>query len=491
VGDISAFQRLKNDVFGAQENLIKAENDLQEKLSGKMSSGRMIQDIKEKISKAKEELRKKLDVLETRIENFKTNLPELISPCLNKERSESLIQKIERKLTEQFDHYNTDRNTLANLFSESRDKKKDKLENQPMSIFVWARNPDFDLYQGNYTNCCIRIDSEHNESESTIADYNTDLGIQIVNIWDETKNEPVTAAWCWLGKNKEAVLVVDNIESNTLYSANYPKQLTKELFDYLKKYAKSIGVKKIVLGKANNDLPTPGELAKMKDDGYTYKKIGGYNRIDGYFLEAEDKSVKIVWEANPTAVKAKADKGKEKQTEKIKFTNLNIKNLTENDFAKLKQLERKIYQNTNLILGSTMIEDIKQGKGLEYSIIVNGQKSAEKGKEAIGYLVAVEDKTDEGNPCVYLEDIAVIPEAQGQAIGWKMLQDLIGKLKEKARRKNKPVLLDMHLREDSQRFMEKYNEQLEEMGVKLIEEALVPDYYEEGEDALYKVYEIK
>src|SRR3989304_5165181 len=52
LGDISAFQRLKNDIFGAQENLTKAENDLQEKLLGKMPLGKMIQDFKEKISKA-------------------------------------------------------------------------------------------------------------------------------------------------------------------------------------------------------------------------------------------------------------------------------------------------------------------------------------------------------------------------------------------------------------------------------------------------------
>lgn len=52
------------------------------------------------------------------------------------------------------------------------------------------------------------------------------------------------------------------------------------------------------------------------------------------------------------------------------------------------------------------------------------------------------------------------------------------------------MLLDMHLREGSQRFMEKYGQQLEQMGVKLLEEALVPDYYDEGEDALYKVYQI-
>lgn len=492
LGDISAFQQLKNDVFLAQENLVKAESDLQEKISGKMPSGRMIQDLKEKISKVKEELRSKFGVLETRIENFKTALPELLAPCLGKERDEALIQEIEQNLAEQFDHYNTDRNTLSNLFSERGDEKRDKLESQPMSIFVWARNPDIDLYQGNYTNCCIRIDSEHMGAESTIADYNTDLGVQIVNIWDETKNEPAVAAWCWLGKNEndEAVLVMDNIESNTLYSTNYPEQLTKELFDYLKEYAESIGAKKIVMGKANNDLPTAGELAKFKDDTQKYEKIGGSNRSDGYFLEAENKSVKIVWEAKEKEESKKAEK-KGKEVVKIQFENLNISNLSEDDFAKIKQLERKIYQGTDLILGQAMIEDIKQGNGFEYSIIVDGQKSAGVNKEAIGYLAAVEDETEEGDPCVYLEDIAVVPEAQGQEIGWKMFQDLIGKLKEKARKENKPVLLDMHLREGSQRFMEKYGQQLEQMGVKLLEEAFIPDYYDEGEDALYKVYEIK
>ena len=39
--------------------------------------------------------------------------------------------------------------------------------------------------------------------------------------------------------------------------------------------------------------------------------------------------------------------------------------------------------------------------------------------------------------------------------------------------------------------MERHRADLEQMGVKLIEEALTPDYYDEGEDALYQVYEIK
>ena len=226
---------------------MQAENDLQENYPRKCHP---VDDsrIKEKNQQGQEELRSKFGTLDGNW-SFKTNLLELIAPCLNQDRADRLIQKLNsasRAMTEY------GRSTLANFFSERGDKEKGKLESQPMSIFVWARNPDIDLYQGNYTNCCIRIDSTLDGVESTIADYNTDLGVQIVNIWDETKNEPVVAAWCWIGKDSdgEIALIVDNIEANESYSIDYYEQLTRELFDYLKEYAKAIGVEKMVLGKA-------------------------------------------------------------------------------------------------------------------------------------------------------------------------------------------------------------------------------------------------
>lgn len=491
LGDISSFTVLKEDVVKAHDNLVNAENDLHKKFSEKSPPGKAIQEIKERISKAKEELQMKFGLLEERIENFRKNLPKLLSQCLGEERTAALIQEIEQKMAEQFDHYNTDRTTLANLFSERGDKEKEKLESRPMSIFIWARNPDIDLYQGNYSPCCICIDSEHMGAECTIADYATDLGVQVVNIWDETKDEPVTAAWCWLSQDGEGnpILVVDNIESNTLYSTNYPEQLTKELFDYLKNYARAIGAKKVVLGKANNDLPTGGELAKLKDDDGLYGKTGGYNRVDGYFLEAEQNKVKIIWDGKESP-KPKKEK-KEKRVKPVEFSGLNVKNLSSDDLQRIKELERKIYANTDLISGQGMIEDIKKQNGLEYSLTLGGKRAGQTEEETVGYIVAVEDETDEGDKSVYLEDIAVLPEAQRQGIGWDLLKGLIQKLKEKSAKESKPVLLDMHLRENSQRFMERNRALLEEMGVKLIEEALVPDYFDEGEDALYQVYEVR
>ena len=301
LGDINAFSQLKTDVFKAQEDLIKAESEFAEKVSGKTPSGKEIQDAKRRIVKAKEELKLKFDTLEKRIEDFKTNMPEILSPILGEDRTKALTQEIEMKLAEQFDHWDTDKRDLANIFSERGDNEKRKMENQPMSIFVWVRNPDIDLYQGNYSDCCIKINSEHMGAESTIADYNTDLGIQIVNIWDETKNEPVTAAWCWLGKSEDGktALVVDNIEAYPAYKNAYPEQLSRELLNYIKEYGTAIKVDKIVLGMEYNDLPTAGEINKMEDDDSGYSKIGGYNRDDEYHFDVKESDrVKLIWEAN-------------------------------------------------------------------------------------------------------------------------------------------------------------------------------------------------
>jgi len=227
----------------------------------------------------------------------------------------------------------------------------------------------------------------------------------------------------------------------------------------------------------------------MNDDRNKYDKIGGANRADGYFLEAEDKSVKLVWER--TEKKTEKKQKTEKRTERVIFNNLATTTINKNNLSQILQAERKIYAGTDLISGQTMAEDIKRGNGFEYSIAINGIRPNKKSAEIVAYIVGVEDETDEGDPSIYMEDIAVLPEAQRQGIGWEAMKEFIGQLKVKAQKDNKPVLLDMHLRETSQAFMARHKEDLESLDVKLIEEALVPDYYDEGKDALYQVYEVK
>lgn len=297
-GDINSFDRIKNSVSKSHEDLIKAEEKFKELSEKKERQPKEMEEAKRNINISKEELKEKFKQLEKRMSDFSTNLPEVLEPIGN-EKSEALRRNMQEGLAEQFGHYDSDISDLNNLFSQETGKEKERLEGRSMTIRIWSRNPDIDLYQGNYSPCCISVETGTHEQpqKSTIADYETDLGIQVVLILDEYTKEPVTAAWCWTGEDGEmkTALVADNIESNTKYSNYFSDQMTDKLLNYIKEYSDAIKTGKAVMGGKNNDLPTKNRLDKMTNDSQSYAKIGGYNRTEeGYYLEAENNEVKII-----------------------------------------------------------------------------------------------------------------------------------------------------------------------------------------------------
>jgi len=285
-GDIEAVNQISDKVIAIQEEILGVEENMRRMEVIDMApkeKRRAMQTYKERVSFLKDEFKKSLDVMELRMENFQKSLPEIIRPILGSERESSLTQETAEQTGEALDHYRSDYSTLKDLFSEQLEGSEKRLEGRPMRVQIWSRNPDTDLYLGNYTNCCIRIDSTHMGSESTIADYLTDLGVQIVEIVDERNEEPVAVAWLFVGQdeNGQPGLVIDNIEANTKFSSRFGSQLTDKFSEYVKKYAAAANLSKVVQGQSNNDLVV------VSMDG-NYKKLGGYNRSDGYFLEAED-----------------------------------------------------------------------------------------------------------------------------------------------------------------------------------------------------------
>lgn len=283
---ISLLDLIKKDIFKAYDDLRIAEAELDKKETDNdipiNQKRKDLIKLKNKINSAKKEMREKVQLLGVRLADFDNDLFTMIAPALGEDRTESIIQEKNESAQEHLDHYNSDSKTLENLFYEKEDTG---LVGQHMKIGVWNRNPDKDLYLGNYTDCCIRIDSSHMGAECTIADYLTDVGVQIVSIVDEKKNIPVVAAWCWIGHddNDQVAFVIDNIEANTEYSANYRAQLESKLQEYLQNYSKKVGVK-LVQGTSNNDL-----VVSSMDS--SYYKLGGYNRPSGYFLEGENSGI--------------------------------------------------------------------------------------------------------------------------------------------------------------------------------------------------------
>lgn len=284
--NLASVDRVKEGVFAAYDKLCVEEDNATKKEADTNLSGstrqKILTEIKMNIGAAKKDLKDKLALLEKRMDEFQKSIFSMLAPSLGTERTEAMIQEIESEIAEGLDHYQSDKTTLANLFSE---KEKEGVVGRPMRIGLWSRDPDRDLYLGNYTDCCIRIDSDHMGSESTIADYMTDMGMQIVDVYDQKSEIPVVSAWCWIGHDDEdtKAFIIDNIEANTDYSSEHRKQLESELMKYIVGYATRVGLDNIYQGRQNNDLTLP-----LRSTSSRYFKLGGYNRPSGYFLEAED-----------------------------------------------------------------------------------------------------------------------------------------------------------------------------------------------------------
>jgi hypothetical protein len=298
MGDSRALERAMRFVELSADALMEQEKTMQTLIENpSVENRKKLIEAKTRNLALEKKFRQDVALLDTKMQSFEETQEKMLTSLIGEAETKKLLAIFHETMLEDRDHIHTDISTLQQLI-EDETKEALSLEGTPMNIGVWNRNPDEDLYLGNYTDCCIRIDSDHMGEKSTIADYLTDLGIQVVTARDEKKDIPVVAAWSFIGKNiktDEVALVIDNIEANTNYSIPFQIQLSEKLKTYFEKYAKSIGIAKIVQGTKNNDI------ALFEMDG-EYVKLGGYNREEGYFLEAEggddDDEDDDEWEEN-------------------------------------------------------------------------------------------------------------------------------------------------------------------------------------------------
>lgn len=147
-------------------------------------------------------------------------------------------------------------------------------------------------------------------------------------------------------------------------------------------------------------------------------------------------------------------------------------------------IEKNAYKKNDL-QGPSLITHIRKKNGLKYSYVAVGPKNT-----VVGYSVAIDDKMDDGRRCVYLDDIALLPQVQRRGIGWKLVEALVSKLHATAKKTKHSILFDMHLRPTSQRFMDKNAAKLAKLGTTVCEEEQYPGYYGTNQDALYRVYRV-
>ena len=304
--EISKLVKLAQEVCNVNEKLIKEET-VQININDQVALENSLRH-KAAIWEIRRKLMEDLNKLKNRSDEVFQVYEHTLTLAIGRVRAEGVMQQVKHEIREHQDHLTTDFDTIFSFIQEDmRPREEDvvdgeeiiddegykfnsktakSLEGRPMSIRIGGRSRQ-DLYLGNYTTCCIRIDSDFHEAESPIADYVTDLGMQNVILYDEVTKTPVACAWCWLGvdtKTGETSFVIDNVEGWQKYTINFQEQLERELRLYLNEYAEKVRSGGLSQGQSFNDLNVTSE-EEQQDERYI--KIGGYNRASGYYLEAE------------------------------------------------------------------------------------------------------------------------------------------------------------------------------------------------------------
>lgn len=136
-------------------------------------------------------------------------------------------------------------------------------------IGMWERNPKKDIFQGNFSNCCIGMGRERGQE---IADYLLNTMFNMIEIKDDKTNDIIGNALIYFVKNTqgEKRLVIDNIEINPTVKLSNDNgvQLRNAICKYAKNITKSVAGDQnipVILGMMHNDLPC-NDLKKCKED---------------------------------------------------------------------------------------------------------------------------------------------------------------------------------------------------------------------------------
>jgi hypothetical protein len=175
---------------------------------------------------------------------------------------------------------------------------------QGFRVKLWDRDPARDLFQGNYTHCCIAVGVKDAPQEgglythdpATVAQFLADAGVQVAEVYDQEKKDPIANTWLFVSKdsNGEPVLVLDNVEVNNRYKDIVVNTAIRDnLFTFVKDYAKKCNIPKVGIGMVGTNDIEWGSLNKMivapvdKVGGYLkdYTSKGG-SRPGRYYLEA-------------------------------------------------------------------------------------------------------------------------------------------------------------------------------------------------------------
>ena len=169
--------------------------------------------------------------------------------------------------------------------SQCETKKREKPID--LTIKMWDRNPIHDLFQGNYSTCCIGLAETNGASMPT---YLLSSMFNMIELVDNKTGETVGNALCYFAVDEfgEPKFIIDNIEIANKHkmSDSTSKKLLDEIINYCTSVLKTISTKNIpiLMGTNYNDV-CDEDLSTIELD---YLKILGSMDYEMTYLDVFD-----------------------------------------------------------------------------------------------------------------------------------------------------------------------------------------------------------
>ena len=164
-----------------------------------------------------------------------------------------------------------------------------EINNKPMTIKMWDRNPDEDLFIGNKTSCCTAIGTGENGAATPA--YLLSNAFNVVELFDEAGNAVGMSRIFMADIDEKPSIIMDNIE----LSQNFMKYLDKE------------NKKKV----RDNFFKYMNNLAKQitgDDDSQVYFSTS-YLKVDEADLEKTEKTADFIGEVSQESIYINCYKG--------------------------------------------------------------------------------------------------------------------------------------------------------------------------------------
>jgi predicted house-cleaning noncanonical NTP pyrophosphatase (MazG superfamily) len=167
---------------------------------------------------------------------------------------------------------------LNNLeYQKEFDKHRQHFQIRPI-----LRNPGHDLFIGDFTNCCLGMNSS--QYPDAMMERLIDEGLNVIEVIDESTQKTMAAAWVYIAQ--DGSFVIQNLEINAEYERTKPlmDKVGESMIDYARQFARYIGAKRLLIGN-------PGHGKYFGSGGfidirYGNKKVAyGLDKIGGYLGE--------------------------------------------------------------------------------------------------------------------------------------------------------------------------------------------------------------